>query len=159
MLLLSYSKGHIITLQQNGQESKEDKLTRKPCQGVWQRESTWHYALMCIGKFSRLGNYTSIHLASFDSFGQKLQPPALLVGWCLIRHKNTSTLTLWTARAGWRSVCSEPIKSCVRSKIQLVRRGPPKWKSHLHSPVCHKAITLTLLLCLTQSHTGKYFSR
>ena len=73
-------------------------------------------------------------------------------GWCLIRHKNTSAVTLWTAVAGGGKVCLEPIKSLVRSKIQSVKGGPPMWQSHLHSLVWRKAITLTHLLCFTHAH-------
>ena len=79
------------------------------------------------------------------------------VGWCLIRHKNTSPVTLWTAEAAGRKVCLEPIKSLVRSEVQSVKGGPPVWKSHLHSSVCHKAITLTHLLCLAHTHTAAHF--
>lgn len=77
--------------------------------------------------------------------------------WWVIRCKNTPLLTFQSAVSKRRKVCLEPVKSLVRFEIESVKKGPPKGKSHLDSPVCHKAITLTHLRCLTHAHMCNVF--
>lgn len=78
---------------------------------------------MCIINFNWCENHTHgiyLYLILLPEFATSCFFSS--EGWCLIRHKNTSTVTLWTAVADGRKACLEPIKSLFRSEIQSVKR-------------------------------------